>query len=135
MFCREQVAQLRHINPRIEDAGAEITVVGNGNVSQAKAFTDERELPFRLLTDPGLRSYKAARLKRSVTSTFRPALVTHGLRAMKSGFRQGMMQGDALQQGGALVVSAGGDLLYRQSSETAGDHVDPDALVQAVEGA
>ena len=133
MFCREQVAQLRDINPQIEEAGAELTVIGNGNKKQAAAFAKKRDLNFRLLTDPGLRSYKAADLKRSVTSTFRPSLISNGARAMKAGFRQGTVQGDAFQQGGAFVVAKGGELLYEQRSDVAGDHVEMDALLGALD--
>lgn len=132
MFCREQVAQLRDINPQIEAAGAELTVIGNGNKEQAASFAEERDLNFRLLTDPGLRSYKAADLKRSVMSTFRPSLVANGARAMKAGFRQGTVQGDAFQQGGAFVVAKGGELLFEQRSDVAGDHVEMDALLAAL---
>ena len=132
MFCREQVAQLRDINPQIEAAGAELTVIGSGKVEQAAAFAKERDLPFRLLTDPGRRSYKAADLKRSIASTFRPDLIASGLRTMKAGYRQGSVQGDAFQQGGAFVVAQGGEELYRQKSNAAGDHVDPQALLDAL---
>lgn len=132
MFCREQAAQLRPFTSEFEAAGAELTVIGNGSVKQAAAFAEERDLPFRLLTDPGLRSYKAADLKRSVLSTFRPTLVTSGLRALKGGHRQSSVRGDPIQQGGAFVIAAGGDVLYSQKSDTAGDHVDPEALLAAV---
>lgn len=132
MFCREQVAQLRHINDEVEAKGAEITVIGNGKPSQAAEFARERGLPFRLLTDPGLRSYKAAKLKRSMASTLRPDLVGHSLRALKAGYRQGRMQGDAFQQGGAFVVDSDGKVLFSQRSGTAGDHVDPQELLQAL---
>ena len=134
MFCREQVAQLRDINPQIEASGAELTVIGSGKKEQAATFAEERNLTFRLLTDPGLRSYKAADLKRSVSSTFRPSMVLSGARAMKAGFRQGMVQGDAFQQGGAFVVAKGGELLFEQRSSAAGDHFELDALLGALKG-
>lgn len=133
MFCREQVAQLRDVNSEIESLGARLTVIGNGSVKQAAAFAEERDLPFRLLTDPGLRTYKSVGMKRSIASTFRPSLIGHGVRAMKGGHRQAMtVQGDAFQQGGAFVIAEDGRVLFSQKSSTAGDHFAPQDILQAL---
>ena len=135
MFCREQVAQLRDITDAVRNKGAELSVVGNGKPAQAAAFAEERNLPFALYTDPGLRSYGAADLRRNVISTFRPKTLGNAFRAMGSGHRQGSVQGDPWQQGGAFVIAPGNEVLFSQRSREAGDHADPNQLVAALAAA
>ena len=132
MFCREQVAQLRDITDEIRERGADLAAVGNGRPAQAKAFRDERDLPFELYTDPGLRAYEAAGLRRTVASTFNPSFVANAVRALGSGHRQGLVQGDPWQQGGAFVLAPGDRVLFEQVSSAAGDHADPRDLLAAV---
>ena len=119
---------------RIRDLGAELVVVGNGNPSQATAFRDAMEIDFPLLIDPSRRTYRAASLKRSVGSSFNLGLLSNARRAFKKGFRQQGVQGDAWQQGGVFVLAAGGDVVYSQRSETAGDHADPKQVLEALAG-
>lgn len=85
-----------------------------------------------LLTDPELRAFAAAGLRRSVMSTFSPAVLTRAARAVKQGFSQGATQGDPWQQGGAFVVHPGGRVALAQVSSAPGDHVDPEALLAAM---
>ena len=132
MFCREQIAQLRDVTQEIRDRGARLLAIGNGKPAQARAFAEERDLDFPLFTDPGLRAYRAAGLRRDVSSTFNLGLVTNGVRAMRSGFRQGTVQGDPWQQGGAFVFAPGDRVLFEQRSDSAGDHVDPRQLIDAL---
>jgi hypothetical protein len=132
MFCREQVAQLRDIEPQIRDRGARLLAVGNGNPSQAARFQEERDLPFPLLTDPDLTAYAAAGLRRSIGSTFRLGVIKSAARALTSGHRQGSVQGDPWQQGGAFVFAPGDRVLFSQISREGGDHVDPQDLLEHV---
>lgn len=132
MFCREQVAQLRDAYPRIQEKGAELVVVGSGKPEHAKDFAEERDLPFVLLTDPRRESYRAADLRRGMKSTFHLGTLKNAARALASGQRQGVTRGDPWQQGGAFVIAPGGEVLLEQRSEQAGDHVDPDDLVEAL---
>ena len=135
MFCREQVAQLRGVVEQIRERGAQLVVVGNGSVAQAASFAKERELDFSLLTDPGRRSYKAAGLMRNIVSTFNPFFLKAAGRAMKNGHRQGTVQGDPWQQGGAFVFAPGNEVLFAQISKAAGDHAEPSDLVSALPAA
>lgn len=104
-------------------------VIGQGNVAQAKAFSEERELPYALYTDPGLKSFAAAGLKRG---GFGLKTLTNAAKAMSKGFMQGATQGDAFQQGGAFVIAPGSRVLHSQVSDFAGDHVDPEVLLRVL---
>lgn len=132
MFCREQIAQLRDITPRIRDRGAELVVIGNGDPKQASAFARARDLDFPLLTDPRRDSYRAAGLRRDVASTFNLSLVKNAGRALRGGHFQSTVQGDPWQQGGAFVFAPGDVVLFSQISKTAGDHADPEDLLAAL---
>ena len=92
------------------------------------------EIDFPLLTDPSLRTYKAASLKRSIGATFNLGLLSSARRAFSKGFRQKGVQGDAWQQGGVFVLDRGGEVIYSQRSTNAGDHADPDAVLDALAG-
>ncbi|MEM1177872.1 MAG: peroxiredoxin-like family protein [Acidobacteriota bacterium] len=134
MFCREQVAQLRDVVPQIREKGAELIVIGNGTPDQAKAFAEERDLDFPLLTDPGRRTYKAAGFRRDIKSTFNLGILKNAKKTLSSGHRQGKVEGDPWQQGGAFVIAPGDEVLFRYVSGAAGDHPDPRDLVASLPG-
>lgn len=132
MLCKQQVAQLRGIADEIRKKGAELVAVGNGSAKQAKRFHEEQEMTFRLLTDPSLRTYKAAGFKSGVRTVANAKAAKHALRAVLKGFMQSRTQGSANQQGGALVIGRDGTEIYRFVSQEAGDHPDPKDLVRAL---
>ena len=54
------------------------------------------------------------------------------MRALRSGSRQGSVQGDLWQLGGVFVIRPGGELTYRYVSREAGDHAPVDAILEAL---
>jgi peroxiredoxin len=132
MFCREQVAQLRGHLDAIRAKGAELVVVGNGTAKMAAAFRKDFGVEVPLLVDPGLKAYGAAGLKRGFFTVMNPAVLARGARTMAHGFKQGSMQGDAFQQGGAFVIDKGGAVRYAFVSDGAGHHPPPEELVAAL---
>jgi peroxiredoxin len=132
LFCREQVQQLRPLVGDIRQRGAELAVVGNGSVEDAREFARELALDFPLFTDPRRLSYQAAGLRRGLASTLGPSVFGNAWRALREGHRQRHTQGDPWQQGGAFVIAPDHRLLYLQRSETGGDHADPQALLNAL---
>lgn len=132
MFCKQQVAQLRDFVEPIRERGGQLLAIGNGSAKQAKAFHEEQEMAFPLLTDPSLRTYRAAGMKSGLARTFGISSALRGLSALRGGFLQGRTKGAALQQGGALVIAPDGTELFRFVSEEAGQHPDPQDLVDAL---
>jgi len=98
----------------------------------ADSFREEFQIVSPLLTDPGRRAYAALGLPRgvSLTATFRT--VKSGLRAMKSGHRQGSLAGDPWQLGGTLLTDRAGVVHYRHVSKFAGDHPPLEEVLRAV---
>jgi peroxiredoxin len=125
---------LREHVPSIQATGARLVVVGNGQPWQAQAFLDDHPVDAELLVDPKLEAYAAAGLRRSMASTMlNVKSLKHGRRAMKAGHRQGKIQGDPWQQGGAFIISPDHQVHFAQVSGEAGDHVDPMAILRALE--
>lgn len=89
-------------------------------------------MPVPILVDPERESYRLLGLARTLGSSLNPRLLANGARAARAGFRQGKTQGDALQQGGVLVVKRGGEVVYRFRSGTAGDHPPTAEVVHAL---
>jgi peroxiredoxin len=123
---------LRGILPAIREAGAELAIVGNGTPDMARAFHDELALDAPLYTDPSRRTYALAGFKRGVLATFTPRGVAHAARAWRKGFRQTATRGDALQQGGLLVVERGGRILFAHRDSEAGDLASNDEVLAAL---
>ncbi len=123
---------MRGIHGAVKKKGGEIVAVGNGSAKQAKAFRAEQDVPFPLLTDPSLKTYRAAGLASGVATTFAPSSAVRAAKAVAGGFIQGRTQGHAFQQGGAFVFAKGGRELFAYRSRTAGDHPDPKELIAAL---
>ena len=117
---------------QIRAEGAELVVVGSGTVWHAKHFKEERALDFLLLVDPELKAYQAAEMKRGFIRTFSPKSLRSSVAALRDGHRQQLTKGDNFQQGGELVIGAGGTLVYGRLSERTGDHSRPEELLAAL---
>lgn len=116
----------------IRGRGAELVVVGNGTVEQARAFRLAQDLTFPLYTDPSLGAYRRAGLRSGLASSLHPGIAPSALRAFARGFRQTTTQGHALQQGGAFVIAPGGRLLFQHVNRYAGDQPDLGELLRAL---
>jgi hypothetical protein len=123
--------QLHRALPQIRAGGAELHLVGNGNLRFGQAFRDEFAITSPVWIDTARETYKALGMKRGVASTLL-ASFRNRARAAKSGFRQGWVKGDAWQLGGVLVVRPGGEVAYRYLSDAAGDHPPVEELLAAL---
>ena len=120
-----------------EAAGARLAVIGSGWPAMAKAFAERARLPasLLLLCDPKLASFQLAGLHRSRLLTLNPIALVLWLRALLKGHRQGKPAGDNWQQGGAIVVARGGEILFRTASLMPGHHPSPTRLLGALPSA
>lgn len=131
LFCREQVAELKDVLPELRSL-ANVVIVGNGEPFHAAAFREDESIEVPLLVDPDLEAYAAAGLRRGIRSSVSLGAVKNAVRALRGGHRQTSVKGDPWQQGGVLVITPDGVLVYHYVSKTAGDHPDPAAIVDAV---
>jgi len=128
------VAELRPHLSEMRRKGASVAIVGNGLPAMAKGFVERLKLAgeARVLTDPKRLSYRLAGFRRGVWATLGPRALVNLLRALRKGLGTGKIEGDAWQQGGALVVACGGEVLFRHASARQGDHAAPEKLVAAL---
>jgi hypothetical protein len=135
MFCREHVVQLHQQIDRIHGAGAELVVVGNGKPHFVKGFRELTRYDGPLFTDPTLAAYRAAELNRSAWRLVTPKAALNAVRAMARGFFQGRVQGDALQQGGVMIIVPPDRVAWQHTSEVSGDNAPPDEVIAELEKA
>ncbi len=114
--------------------GATLLFVGNGSPAQAADFARQYAGPHAVLSDRARATYQAAGLRRSLFATLHWRLLRNAWRALRGGFRQSSVQGDALQQGGVLVVGADDRVLHEAADRAGGDELDLSAVVAAVRG-
>ena len=114
--------QLHRDIDKLRAAGADLYIIGNGTPNFIEGFREQTKFQGPIYTDPSLTVFKAAQLKRSVTSTLDPRSLGKALGAFARGQRQGLTQGDAWQQGGVLVVTPDGTVKYHHASERPGDN-------------
>ena len=135
-FCRAQLADLRPVWPKIEAAGVQPIVIGNGTPLMAEAFAEESGLEVPLYTNPGREVYAALGAKRPGASAFlNPRLYWNGLRTLLKGHLPRKLQGDAAQLGGVFLVQPDGSMPYAYRSDLAGDHPSAAELIRVAEGA
>ncbi len=124
---------MRDALPEIREQGAELVIVGNGNLQFAEAFREDFDLEGPLLVDPELRAYRAAGMRRGRVEALSPRMALNAGRALASGYRQEGVQGDAWQLGGTFVIQRDGRLTFAHRSEVAGDHARPEDVLAALD--
>jgi hypothetical protein len=127
------VAELRPYLPEIRRAGGDVVIVGTGDPFAAQVFRDDLQIPdVEVFSDEARAAFALAGFHRGITTLLRPQAIGNYLRAFLAGHRPKRKEGDALQQGGVLVVGPDGTVFYRYASRAAGDHPDPLDLLAAV---
>ncbi len=115
--------------------GARLVFVGNGSPAQARDFRDTHAPGDDIYTDPSTATYTALGTRRGLVATLGPGAAREGLRALRRGHRQGMVQGNAWVQGAMLVVLPGDRVTWSRLSRHAGDHPPTEEVMGALRAA
>jgi hypothetical protein len=126
------VVQLHHAIEQIHAAGAEVYVIGHGAPMFIAGLRETTGFTGPVYTDPTLAVQRAAQLRHGLGSMLSLAAGARTIRAAARGFKQGSVQGDATQQGGALVIAPGGEVRYHHISKSPGDNADVADLLRAL---
>ncbi|MHB8507420.1 MAG: peroxiredoxin-like family protein [Candidatus Dormibacteria bacterium] len=118
----------------VAEAG-NVVIIGQGTLAQAVDFDRTHGRGLQALVDTERTTYRILGYARGVVETLGPRAIGAGVRAASRGFIQGATQGDPFQQGGVLVVRAGGSPRYFYRSAFAGDHPDIRILTAELEAA
>ena len=126
--------QLHRAREKFEAAGVKLVLIGQATPRQATAFRRKLKIDLPVLADEERRTYKLVGFPRAtVGQLLGPRSVLSGVKhGARSGVVQGRIIGDAAQLGGALVIEPGGEVVFRQQSENAGDTIEPADLLAAV---
>ncbi|MGE3174054.1 MAG: peroxiredoxin-like family protein [Planctomycetota bacterium] len=123
---------MRGRDDELRARGVGLVFVGSGTPAMARGFADEHAGGHPVRTDPELRAFAAAGMRRGLRTVLRFGMVRNLVRALRAGHRQGRVQGDAWQQGGVVALAADGRVLHRQRDDVAGAPLDLDALLAAL---
>ena len=127
------MAELRPFLSAIRQAGGEMVIVGTGDPQAAAAFKNDLSIAdVQVFSDVRRRAFDLAGFHRGIRTLLRPRAVGNYVRAFLSGHRPKRKEGDALQQGGVLVVAMDGTVLLRYATRASGDQPDPLELLAAV---
>lgn len=124
--------QLHRDIDKIHATGAELVVIGNGAPHFIAGFRELTGYRGPLYTDPSLEVFRAAHLKRGVAATLNPLGLIPAVKALAGGHRQGKTEGDAWQQGGVLVIAAGGDVRWQHVSKRPGHNATSQQILSAL---
>lgn len=118
---------------RFTEKKLSLAVIGSGEPAHFKAFREATGYRGPLYTDPTLDLFSVLGFSSGLTGIFNLKSAARAISALRQGFRQGPVQGSALQLGGALVIDTDGNILYRFAAVRAGDHPDPELLLAAAD--
>lgn len=134
-FCQAFVARLRTSADRFREAGASITLVGQGTPGGASAFTGPHRVPFPILVDLNGAAYHAYGLTDgTLAQAIDPRVWAPWIKAnLSSETRQGGLQGGSFsQQPGTFIVDGLGLVRYVHRNGHAADDPDSSELLRAV---
>ena len=123
---------MRDDTPTIHAADAELVIVGNGTPQQAGWFAEDVGLASPVFTDPTLEIYRAVGSRRGMLGVLDPRVFVRAFGALRRGFRQRGVQGDATQLGGLFVIAPGNEVAFGYRSRFAGDYPDSAAYLSVL---
>jgi peroxiredoxin len=127
------VAQLRRQKEAFDRLGAQVVLVGLGDVEETAAFKQRFEVPFQMIADPQKRLFSAFRLKKASTGSLISAkVVVKGVKALAKGHGMGVPRGDVRQLPGVFIIDTAGRILFSHHAEGPADHPRPEDLLAAL---
>jgi hypothetical protein len=125
---------LRDRYAEIQALGAEVVVIGTGDVGYARDFVQKDRIPFPVLVDDDAQAASAARVERAgFLQMFAPSSFGPTLRAWRGGFRIGRPGRRVDQMGATFVISPRPErLIYQHHDVHPADHAPMDSIFEAL---
>ena len=122
LFCRDHATQLRDHYAEFSDRGYQVVVVGQGTPARSAKFRADYDLPYPVLGDRALESYRLYGLTSGgMGGLIQPRAWLPGVRALVHGSRPGMIDGSLNQNPGTFLIDRHGRILRQQIGQHAGD--------------
>ncbi len=131
------MAQLRDVEPELARRGVPLWLLGSGQARHVEPLRAKTSLEAPIYLDSDLDSFRAAGLRRGVLESFHPKALPRAIASLFRGHGMPWLQGDAWQQGGALVIEARTPekprVLLHHISRHVADLVDNQSLLAALD--
>ena len=115
----------------IRELGADVVAVSFEPLQRLKKQVEDMRLPFPILSDPGLETYRAYGVRRgSFGDVFNLGAALQFLRLLFKGRWVWAGHGDIMQLGGDFIISQDGLLKYSHPASSSQDQADVDALLE-----
>ena len=115
----------------IRGLGAEVVAVSFEPMQRLKKQVEDMRLPFPILTDPGLETYRAYGVRRgSFRDVFNLGASLQFLRLLFRGRWVWAGHGDIMQLGGDFIIDKEGLLKYSHPASRSQDQADVDGLLE-----
>ena len=111
------------------DNDLQIIFVGNGNQLFIQGFKDRMQITSPIYTDPELSLYKAINANKGIQTTIHPRAVWHYIVAIIEKNSSEGLKGDAVQQGGALIINPINQKMIIYTSGVAGDELNVKKII------
>jgi len=129
------LSQLRHKHSEIEAMGGVVLAVSFEPRGRLFQLSRELRLPFPLLTDPAMDSYRSYGLQRgSLRQIFSLRTVLTYVKLLARGRSYHFRRSDLRQLGGDFVVDAEGMIQYQYRSDAPNDRPNVDELIRVIDG-
>jgi peroxiredoxin len=124
---------LREHYAEITRRGAEVVLIGTGNLGYAQAFAEAERIPFLVLADAAAAAAQAAAVRRvGFFRLFNPASFPGGIRAWKAGHRVGKPGPRVDQLGATFVIGPGAHVRYAHYDAHTADHAPMEEVLPAL---
>lgn len=122
LFCRDHARQLRGAHAQFQERGFDVVAIGQGTPMRSQRFREEYDLPFTVLGDKELASYRLYGLTHGIRNgPTDPKAYKAAVRAVLHGKLPGKPDGDVLQNPGTFLISRDGTMLRSHIGQNAGD--------------
>ena len=124
---------MRREKEAFDQLGAQVVLVGLGDVEQTAAFKERFAVPFTMIADPEKRLFKAFHLKQATAGSLLSAkMIFKGVGALAKGHTMGVPQGDVRQLPGVFIIDTAGRIRFSHYAASPADHPRPEALLDVL---
>ena len=133
--CAECSLLLHRLEPRLKELlnlDIRIIFIGLGSPEGIASFRKKNRFTrqdITIVTDPSLKIQDALGLERGASTVRGPKALVNRAKLSIQGFNNQLGDGDPLQQGGAVLLSATGQELWVHKNAHFGDILDPNQLM------
>jgi peroxiredoxin len=122
LFCRDHAVQLREHYDDFTKRGYSVIAVGQGTAARSAKFAKDYALPYSVLGDRALDSYRLYGLTSGALGGFlQPQAYKAGIGAMLRGHFPGIPDGSVNQNPGTFLIDRDGRILSQHIGQHAGD--------------